>query len=121
LILISLSLAVSVFVAGCKRGGTSAETPANLPPSRLPPARSRAGAYFKTSFQDESQFVVENIVTDIAEMIYFARNHSLPDAKQIAVDARENGGAADAPAYDLTVKIGGSSPIQTKLNLSEPV
>jgi tetratricopeptide (TPR) repeat protein len=121
LMLISLSLAAGGFVADCTRGETSTEAIANSSPRNPPPAQSHDSAYFKTSFQDESQFVVESIVTDIAEMIYFARNHGLPDAKQITVEAREKGGAADAPVYDMTVKIGESSPIQTKLTLSGPI
>jgi tetratricopeptide (TPR) repeat protein len=119
--LVSLSLAAGSLVAGCKRGQSSVEAPANSPAPKPAPALSRHGAYFKTSFQDESQFVVETITTDIAEMIYFARNHSVPDAKQITVEARENGGAADSPIYDMTIRIGQSSPIQTKLTLSGPI
>src|SRR5205085_2574606 len=37
--------------------------------------RDQTQNYFETSFQDESQFIVETIVTDLAEMAYFAKNH----------------------------------------------
>src|SRR5205807_313501 len=77
--------------------------------------------YFKTSFQTESQFVVENIVTDITEMLYFARNHALPTGKAIVVTSREAGGDPDAPIYDVTVQLGDSPAIQTKLKISGPI
>jgi tetratricopeptide (TPR) repeat protein len=102
----------SLFI-GCKRS----ENPAT--PSQTSSSQDRGG-YFKTSFQDESQFVVENIVTDIAEMLYFARNHALPD-KPVTVDAREAGGNPDSPVYDLTIQLGNSPAVQTKLNISGPI
>ncbi|HEX3716349.1 MAG TPA: hypothetical protein VH595_00130 [Verrucomicrobiae bacterium] len=65
--------------------------------------------------------MVENIVTDIAEMLYFARNHSLPGANAIVVDAQEAGGLPDAPSYDMTIQIGDTHPIKTKLAVSGPI
>jgi hypothetical protein len=46
-------------------------------------ANSRAGGagYFDTPFQSESQFIVEAIVSDLAEQMYFARNGQLPEKK----------------------------------------
>lgn len=102
-----------LFIAGlgCKRDEKSAT-------QSTPQA---AGGYFKTSFQDESQFVVENIATDIAEMIYFARNHRLPDSKLFSVHTQENGGTPDAPAYNVTVKLGTSSSLRTTVTVSAPI
>ena len=50
----------------CKRSGAGAP---NL-----------SGGYFQTDFQDESQFIVETIATDLAEQVYYAKFHRLPDA-----------------------------------------
>jgi len=48
--------------------------------------------YFKTEFQTEGEFVVDAIVSDLAEQMYFAKFHRLPDQKGFAVVAKENGG-----------------------------
>ena len=57
---------VSNLVTGCKPSGTAQNKPAG---------------YFKTDFQDESQFIVETIVADLAEQIYYAKFHRLPDTR----------------------------------------
>src|ERR1041385_2318069 len=99
---------------GCKRDETAAGNSGE-------PAPYRPAGYFKTPFQTEAQFVIENITTDIAEMIYFAKKESLPDAKALAVDASESGGTPDAPTYDVTVRLGTSSPVHTAVTLSGPI
>jgi tetratricopeptide (TPR) repeat protein len=101
---------------GCKRNETAATNP-----GQPTPHQAAGSGYFKTPFQNESQFVVENITTDIAEMVYFARNHHLPDAKVLSVDAEETGGTPDAPAYNVTVKLGTSSPVHTTVTVSGPI
>jgi tetratricopeptide (TPR) repeat protein len=98
---------------GCKRHQSNAAQPT--------PPQAAGSAYFKTPFQNESQFVVENIAADIAEMVYFARNHRLPDPKHLSVHAEESGGAPDAPAYNITVKLGTSSAVHTPLTMSGPI
>ncbi len=107
---LSLLLAFLGLIVGCKRES-----------SDQPSSASSAPAYFKTPLQDESQFIVENIVKDIAEMAFFASHHSAPDSNLVSVDARENGGAPDAPSYDITVKIANAAPVQSKLTLSGPI
>ena len=99
---------------GCKRDKT-AESDTGKPTSQI------TGAYFKTSFQDESQFVVEYITTDIAEMIYFAQNHRLPDPKFFSVHAEENCGTPNAPAYNISVNLGTASPLRSAVAVSGPV
>jgi hypothetical protein len=58
---------------GCKRADAAANN------SRQPTPQQADSAYFKTPFQTESQFVVENIAAEIAEMICFAQEHRLAD------------------------------------------
>ncbi len=80
-------------------------------------------AYFKTPFQDESQFIVEAIVSDLAEQIYYAAYHRLPDEKSFSVLATEKPGSPqDAPIYELQIqldpKVGG---INSELNVNGPI
>ncbi len=110
LLLFALSAMLGLF-AGCNRS----ENPSN------PSARSGAQGYFKTPFQDESQFVVEAIATDIAEMLYFAHNHKAPEPKTVTVEARENGGTRDAPSFDITIQVGKAPAIQTKVAITGPI
>jgi len=51
----------------------------------------RQTGLFQDFISTESQFVVENIVTDIAEMVYFAGNHALPKGNAIVVNSQEAG------------------------------
>src|SRR5271155_813247 len=64
--------AISFFAAGCK-----------------PSEKSKSYGYFQTHWQDESQFIVENIAGDLAEQIYYAKFHRLPDVKEFFVSATE--------------------------------
>ncbi|MDB6029013.1 MAG: hypothetical protein JWM68_5236 [Verrucomicrobiales bacterium] len=67
------------------------------------PAQANSGGYFKTPFQNESQYIVQNIITDIAEMAFYAKNRKLPDPKQFSVKATESGGSFRAPNYDVEI------------------
>src|SRR4051794_20846113 len=97
------SVSLILGALSCKRGDTAATN------SGQPNLSQGAGStYFKTSFQNESEFVIENITTDIAEMVFFAVNHRLPDPTLFSVHARETGGTPDAPTYNVTVKFGRS-------------
>jgi tetratricopeptide (TPR) repeat protein len=117
-LIITVLAALSLF-AGCKRAENSPNPAQTSPPQNAGPAGAQP--YFKTSFQDESQFVVENIVTDIAEMLCFARNRSLPSPKAVVVDARGAGGDPDAPVYDVTVQTGSAPALHAKLTVSGPI
>lgn len=94
-------------IAGCKRS-TVQHNPAD---------------YFQTQYQDESQFIVETIVTDLAEQVYFAKFHRLPDAKTFFVSATEAPGSpVDAPVYDLRIDLDAKHPgLKTKLNVNGPI
>ncbi len=77
---------------GCKPSGTAAQT--------------KSAGYFKTDFQDESQFIVKNIVADLAEQIYYAKFHRLPAASQFEVSATETlDSAFAAPTYELQINL----------------
>jgi hypothetical protein len=108
-------------ITGCKRSDESASAPAARSLAKPPLDHSGSGNYFKTPFQDESQFVVQEIITDIAEMISFARYGTPSDGGAVSVAAQETGGTPDAPAYHITVKVGGLAPIETKLTISGPI
>jgi tetratricopeptide (TPR) repeat protein len=101
---------------GCKRNETASSNS-----DQPTPHQATGSGYFKTPFQDESQFVVENITANIVEMVYFARNHRLPDPKLLSVDAKESGGTPDAPSYNITVKLGARSPVQTAVTVWGPI
>ena len=82
---------------------------------------ARAGNYFQTSFQSECQFIVQAIVSDLAEQIYYAANHRLPDAKTFSVTATEKPGSpVDAPEYELQINLG-SKPVKSDLVVNGPI
>jgi hypothetical protein len=96
-------------IIGCKPSGT--------------PAKSNPAAYFQTDFQDESQFIVETVVADLAEQIYYAKFHRLPDASHFLVSATETADSSfAAPTYgllvNLDVKING---LKTRLVVNGPI
>ncbi|MCX6985386.1 MAG: hypothetical protein NT118_11655 [Lentisphaerae bacterium] len=72
-------------------------------------------AYFKTPFQNESQFIVETIASDLAEQIFYAAFHRLPDKQHFSVTAIEkNGSSPDVPVYELQICL---DPKQADLKL----
>lgn len=73
-----------------------------------PPARQgNAVNYFQTPFQSECQFIVQAIVSDLAEQMYYAANHRLPDKKSFSVIVTEKPGSPqDAPVYALRFTLG---------------
>jgi tetratricopeptide (TPR) repeat protein len=88
-----------------------------------PSGGSHNYGYFHTHFQDESQFIVESIVSDIAEQVYYAKYHGLPDANKFSVAAVEKAGSdIDAPVYDVKVSWGGKArDLQTELKIAGPI
>jgi tetratricopeptide (TPR) repeat protein len=74
--------------------------------------------HFQTPFQSESQFIVEAIVSDLAEQMYYAANHRLPEAKYFSVTATEKPGSPlDAPVYELQINLD-QKPAGLKLDLN---
>jgi hypothetical protein len=96
--MVCLLLVFSVVQFGCTpKSETKPET------KSAPPQPS---AYFKTQFQDESQFITETILSDIVEMAFYAKNKALPDSKQYSVEAVErHGSRIGAPVYDVQIKL----------------
>ena len=73
------------------------------------------GGYFETPFQSESQFIVDAIVSDLAEETYYAAHHELPDKKYFSVKVAEKPGSpVDAPVYELKIRL---EPKQSDLKL----
>jgi len=80
-------------------------------------------SYFKTQFQEESQFIVEAIVTDLAEQVFYAKNHRLPDPKVFSVHAIEKAGPPlDQPVFAVSVAFAADrAPLQTDLKIDGPI
>jgi hypothetical protein len=94
-------------IAGCKRHQDA----------------SVSNGYFKTSYQDECQFIVETIVSDIAEQIYFAKFHQLPDANRFSVTAIETPESNfESPVYALQIDLDRShAGLKARLNINGPI
>ncbi len=85
-------LIAATLATGCK---PTASSPIAAPP-----------AYFQTPFQSESQFIVETIVSDLAEQMYYAANHRLPEKQSFSVTATDKPGSPiDAPVYELQINL----------------
>jgi len=73
--------------------------------------------YFKTHWQNESQFIVEAITTDIAEMLCFAKSKKLPGEARLAITAAEK-----APFYKIGLQLPeGAAPVISEINMSRPI
>src|SRR5580692_2847387 len=84
----------AILAAGCR------------PHSSTGPETSTSPGYFQTSFQDESQYIVEAVVSDLAEQMFYAASHQLPDPKYFLVTASEKPDSPhDAPVYELQIRL----------------
>ena len=73
---------------------------------KAPIQTATSSGCLQTPFQSESQFIVEAIVSDLAEQIYYATTHRLPEKKYFSVIATEKPGSPpDAPVYDLQINL----------------
>jgi tetratricopeptide (TPR) repeat protein len=78
--------------------------------------------YFKTHFQDESQFIVETIISDLAAQMYYAKNHKLPEAKYFSVSASEKPNSQfSTPSYDVQINLGRKQQVAADLNVNGPI
>jgi hypothetical protein len=100
-------LAVLIMAGSCDRNGSS----------------PGANGYFQTQFQTECQFIVEAVVSDLAEQIYFAAKHRLPEKKYFSVLAVEQAGSpVDAPKYDLSISLDKAHRgLKLPLNVDGPI
>ena len=82
-----------------------------------------SSGYFQTPFQSESQFIVETIVYDLAEQMYYAVNHRLPEQKYFSVTATERPGSPpDAPVYELQINLDRKhAGLKLDLNVNGPI
>jgi tetratricopeptide (TPR) repeat protein len=80
----------------------------------------RPSGYFKTDFQDESQFIVETIASDLAEQVYYAKFHRLPDTRSFQVSAIETADSSfSAPTYELEINLDNKfNGLKTKLDIN---
>jgi tetratricopeptide (TPR) repeat protein len=93
-------------MAGCKPSRKIAEPP----------------HYFKTHFQDESQFIVEAIVADLAEQVFYAKNRRLPDPKYFLVSATEKPDSQFAtPSYELQINLSRKKRLTIELDVNGPI
>jgi tetratricopeptide (TPR) repeat protein len=79
--------------------------------------------YFKTPFQDESQFIVEAIVSDLAEQMFYAASHKLPDPNYFQVTATEKAGSPrDTPVYELQIRLDSKKgTINSEVDVNGPI
>jgi tetratricopeptide (TPR) repeat protein len=78
--------------------------------------------YFQTQFQDESQFIVETIVSDLAEQVFYAKFHQLPDAKYFSVSATEKPDSDfSAPSYELQINLNRGQHVTADLSVDGPI
>jgi len=79
--------------------------------------------YFATPFQDESQFIVETIVSALAEQVFYAKYHQLPDPKHFSVRAMEKSDSPfGAPVYKLRIALKPWRPdLKIELKVNGPI
>ncbi len=95
-------------VAGCKQKESAPPVPTG---------------YFQTPFQSESEFIVQAVVSDLAEEIVYAASHRLPESNHFPVTVADQGGLSqDAPTYELQVRLGSrKKDLKLALNANGPM
>ncbi len=74
---------------------------------------------FRTHFQDESQFIVEAVLTDLAEMAVYAQNGQRP--VEVAVAATERPGSQfRQPSYEVKI-VTGKKVVRKRLDVVGPI
>lgn len=99
-VFVGMALAGLLLEGGCnKQEQEKAEKEAAVPK----PARVKG--YFKTSFQNESQYIVEAILRDITREMCYAAHGAVPNEQQLVVEATEKPGSGtpDAPVYEIHI------------------
>jgi hypothetical protein len=116
---VGLSLLLALALGcGCKRANQ-----ASAGPNPKEETKPQSPPVFQTQFQDESQFIVESVVSDLAEMAFFASRQQLPDPQSFSVHANEREDSSfGTPAYDLTVILEkGQEPLRFELKVEDPI
>jgi len=114
-----MAFLVLVAIGGCKPKSTETGAPPGQPKAK----RGESFGYFQTHFQDESQFIVENIAADLAEMVHFAKHRRLPSADDFSVSAEETSGSEfGAPVYRVRIVLDSKTkPIETDVAIDGPI
>ncbi len=101
--------------------------PARLDAAELSPASKEkpappvpAGKNFQTHWQDESQYIVETVAADLAEMAYFAQHRTVLPSTDFPVEAREVGFPGGF-AYSITVKLGPDGQLTCIVPMTTPI
>lgn len=91
------------------------------PKSSPPAGQPRGAGYFQTSFQSECQFIVQAIVSDLAEEMWYAAKHEIPAKQAVTVIATEKAGSpVDAPVYALQIHLG-AKQVKCDLAVNGPI
>lgn len=86
------------------------------------PKAVKPHSYFQTPFQDESQYIVETIVSDLTRQIYYSKFQRLPKAKYFSVSATEDShSSCSRPRYQLQINFGWRHQATTELNINGPI
>ncbi len=108
---------LSIGITGCNKSKDDGDQNGQKTGSQ--PQQTSQEVYFKTHFQDESQFLIESVLADVSEMAYFAKHHELP--RDLAVDAKETAHSdLDAPSYEITVRLP-EKTIRAKLRVDQAI
>src|SRR5437879_1748793 len=101
----SLLLLAAGLATGCKPKSSAP------PPAQQSAVATEASRYFQTAFQSECGFIVHAIGSDLAEQMYYAANHRLPDEKSFSVSITEKPGASlEQPVYALQIRLDAKLP-----------
>jgi hypothetical protein len=100
---------LAVVLEGCKPK-TAGGTASGAAQSELP-------------FRDESQAVVHAIVSDLAEEVFYAAFHRLPNPKQFSVALAEKPNSSqDAPVYEVQIRLESKTqPVKLELSMDGPI
>ena len=106
-------------LVGCDR---SAENTATAPATKKSEVSPQSPTYFQTRSQNESQFIVETIVSDLVEQLFFASHKQMPEKGQLSVSVVEKSGpSTGTPSYQLQVGFSDKSKSELSLDVNGPV
>ena len=113
------ALTLAWVLGGCSResGSPGAPTPTTAThPKRLPRPN-----HFQTHWQDEAQFIVESVATDLVEMALFAADGPSASVAGVSADAYELGSTKSA-SYEVVLNLGGQrGTITCVLSFEQPI
>ncbi|HLH53936.1 MAG TPA: hypothetical protein VKY92_10005 [Verrucomicrobiae bacterium] len=115
LTLLGISLGALTLICSCNK-----KEPQTTSPSTSP---GPTAAFFKTPFQDESQFIVWNIVSDLAQQMYYAARQQTADSNEFRVTVTEKKGSLDdSPEYSVQVRFDSKLPeLSSDLSVNGPL